>query len=300
MGKNLVCLATILLVLGPAASAPASLVAHWKLDEKSGTTAEDSSTKARHATVGGTPNWVAGMVDGALDLDGTTNYLDVNAEIVRGICTVALWLKPRNLPYSTGYRAIVHNDQWNSGSLHGHLRATTSLFNFDINGGGGVTSTTVAQSDEWYHLTGTFDTEKAESNLYVNGVLEATSPGLSTALYVGPLNWGAWTDNQRFFNGVMDDIRVYSRPLTAGQVQDLANGIPPTFFKAEKPNPEDGATAVVNPLLMWTKGETAMCHNVYFGTTPELTEADLKASRQPLEIYYHAAMGTSGSIRTVT
>jgi hypothetical protein len=295
MGKNLIGLVTILLVLGPAASAPASLVAHWKLDEKSGTTARDSSTNARHATVGGTPNWVAGMVDGALDWDGTTNYLDVNAEIVRGTCTVALWLKPRDLPYATDYRAIVHNDQWDAGSLHGHLRATTSLFNFDINPGGGVTSTTVAQSEEWYHLTATFDTAKAESNLYVNGTLEATSTGLSTALYVGPLNWGAWTSNQRFFNGVMDDIRVYSRALTAGQVQDLANGIPPTFLKAEKPDPADGATAVINPLLMWTKGETAMFHDVYFGTTPELTEADLKASRQFFALYYHAAGLVAGT-----
>ncbi len=62
----------------------------------------------------------------------------------------------------------------------------------------------------------------------------------------------------------------------------------PPILKATGPNPPDGAAGVSLPLLQWTKGETAVLHDVYFGTSPELTAENLVASRQPLPMYYHA------------
>ena len=58
---------------------------------------------------------------------------------------------------------------------------------------------------------------------------------------------------------------------------------------AKNPDPADGALSVTAPLLRWTKGDTALFHNVYLGTTPDLTAANLVASRQPFEMYYHVA-----------
>ncbi len=59
-------------------------------------------------------------------------------------------------------------------------------------------------------------------------------------------------------------------------------------FKATAPNPVDGAVITV-PLFQWTKGDTAVQHKVYLGTSPDLTEADLKAG--PISaasaMYYH-------------
>ena len=45
-------------------------------------------------------------------------------------------------------------------------------------------------------------------------------------------------------------------------------------LKATNPDPANGAVGVSTPLLRWTRGDTAMFHNVYLGTTPELTDAD--------------------------
>jgi regulation of enolase protein 1 (concanavalin A-like superfamily) len=53
------------------------------------------------------------------------------------------------------------------------------------------------------------------------------------------------------------------------------------------PNPANGATGVTMALMSWTKGDGAIFHNVYFGTTPELTEANLVAKNQPFAMYYH-------------
>jgi len=128
------CFACLFLLAGPAS---ADLVLHWALDDGAGNVAADSSGNGRDGEVVGTPNWVVGQIKGALDLDGSSNYIDYNEEIVSGTCSIALWLTSRDLPYSTDYRAILHDDVWGGGSVHGHLRSGTSLFNFDINGGGG-------------------------------------------------------------------------------------------------------------------------------------------------------------------
>jgi hypothetical protein len=59
--------------------------------------------------------------------------------------------------------------------------------------------------------------------------------------------------------------------------------------KAKNPDPADGAVGVTAPLLQWTKGDAAVFHDVYLGTTPELTEADRVAEHQGFELYYHGS-----------
>jgi len=90
-----------------------------------------------------------------------------------------------------------------------------------------------------------------------------------------------------WFQGQVDDVRIYSRELSASQIKEMFNGTPPTFLKAEKPIPADGAVGVNMPLLQWTKGDTALFHNVYLGTTPSLTEANLVGPRQLVAMLYY-------------
>jgi len=59
------------------------------------------------------------------------------------------------------------------------------------------------------------------------------------------------------------------------------------WVKAWQPDPADGAVGVVLPLFQWTGGDTAVLHDVYMGTSPELTEGDLVAPRHPMLLYYH-------------
>jgi len=53
-----------------ASLATADLVGHWKLDETSGEIAEDSSGVGNEGTFTGDPQWVTGILDGAIELDG--------------------------------------------------------------------------------------------------------------------------------------------------------------------------------------------------------------------------------------
>ncbi len=64
---------------------------------------------------------------------------------------------------------------------------------------------------------------------------------------------------------------------------------------AYAPTPADGEIGVAMPLLKWTKGDDAIAHNVYLGTTPDLTEADRVATKLSLPLYYHTKGLTPGA-----
>ena len=59
-----------LVLVGMANAADSDLVAHWKFDDDSGTTAIDSSGNGNDGTFMGDPQWASGKLGGALDFDG--------------------------------------------------------------------------------------------------------------------------------------------------------------------------------------------------------------------------------------
>ncbi len=71
--------------------------------------------------------------------------------------------------------------------------------------------------------------------------------------------------------------------LTAAEIKAMA----PPKLKAREPNPADGALSVSMPLLQWSKGNTALFHDVYLGTTPELTAANLVGPHQLMTMLYY-------------
>ena len=56
---------------------------------------------------------------------------------------------------------------------------------------------------------------------------------------------------------------------------------------ASDPKPADGEIGVTIPLFRWTAGDTALFHDVYLGTDPNLGPDDLVQSRLPMTLYYH-------------
>lgn len=76
-------------------------------------------------------------------------------------------------------------------------------------------------------------------------------------------------------------IAALAGPIVPWTVRSAAAGL-----KASEPRPEDGAVGVELPLLTWKPGETAVFHNLYFGTKADLMEADLVAVRQPFSMHY--------------
>ncbi len=69
---------------------------------------------------------------------------------------------------------------------------------------------------------------------------------------------------------------------------------PEPLFKAQNPDPANGAVDVTSPLFQWTAGVGAVTHEVYFGTNPTPGAAEL-AGMQPFTMYFHVAGLTPGT-----
>ncbi|MHC4168510.1 MAG: hypothetical protein ACYSWQ_16280 [Planctomycetota bacterium] len=76
MCRELICLIVSVTALLAAGTASADLVGHWRFDEGSGTTAFDSSGNGNDGTLNGGPNWVVGYLGGALEFDGSDDWVD--------------------------------------------------------------------------------------------------------------------------------------------------------------------------------------------------------------------------------
>jgi hypothetical protein len=130
-----------------------------------------------------------------------------------------------------------------------------------------IWSTVAPEIGEWQHVAGTSDGSYAK--VFINGEVVGEGPsGFSPDSAVEAnvtLGFGEDRDDyDESFNGVMDEIFIYSRTLSDNQVLGLSNGIVPSFAKADGPSPADGALhSQTWGNLLWTPGDYAATHDVY-------------------------------------
>ena len=225
MFKRTLYLLSCVFVLGLMSNVSAELVAHWKFDDGAGSTATDSVGNAHPGTIGGTANWVAGQVGGALDFDGSTNYVDIGGvqPVISGTFSLAMWIYARDIPTAAGdLRMPLSNDTWADRAIHVHIWPEIAVFRIDTKNGTDISSNTALQADQWYHIAGTLDSA-GESKIYINGVLDNSATGNGREYIIGPANIGAYQESSRFFNGMIDDIRIYNRILSDVEIQEIVN-----------------------------------------------------------------------------
>jgi hypothetical protein len=212
---------TIGVTLNVAAASP-NLVGAWGFDETSGTTAADASGQSNTGTINGPTRTAAGKFGGALSFDGINDWVTVpdanTLDLTTGM-TLEAWVSP----VATGslWRTVLLKEQPNSliyalYAADGTGRPASHVFTTsDV----GLTGTSATPLNTWTHLATTYD--RTTLRLYVNGTQVATralaaSIKTSTgALRIG--GNGTWSDE--WFSGLIDEVRVYNRALTATEIQ---------------------------------------------------------------------------------
>jgi hypothetical protein len=226
----------------------AELVARWLFDEGSGTSYADSSGKGWHARPTNPVTWSSevpstGFANPAcVDFDGVTGYVTTPFQGIGGAeaRTVAFWVKSA----ATNDHGIVG---WGSSDANGtkwHIRLNASGANGPLGAirtetqGDYTIGSTFIADDQWHHVACVYPGggELGTVLHYIDGILEipggnnASTQAVNTSLVSDPVIIGRrrQTTNQLYFQGRVDDVRIYDRELNAREVADLTGATPTT------------------------------------------------------------------------
>jgi hypothetical protein len=294
MAKKLIYLASIIAVLTMAGGARAGLIGYWAFDDGSGTRAQDGSPNKNHGTLMGNPQWVPGKVGMALKFDGVDDWVEVPHAAVLTVnkeVTVAAWINTSRYTGGPGggeWQAILAKS--NDPRSYSFYTYTDGTLHFSTTSGGayvGSNSTGIVPLNEWVHVAAMV--VGGTHRYYINGQPAGEGGGgivLPGSADTASVMIGVTHEGSNEFLGMIDEVRIYNRALTPNQVLDLFNGIAPAWLEAQEPNPADGKTGVTMGLLTWTAGDTAVYHDVYFGTNPTLGAAEFKVRTGYLFYWY--------------
>ena len=270
MCKRRICLAFLVLLFSWSGNCSADLIAHLGFDEGSGDVAHDTSGNGHDGTLNGGPQWVAGRIGGALDFDGTDDYVEI-ARVVQDDFTLAAWIKTDTPGINLGAQGYQGSGLiWSDigGVANDFILAVlgTKLSFFCGNPDTSVNSDRDITTGEWVHVAATRSAQDRKIAIYIDGEHENTIDHANT----GPLNAietiaiGGNVLDSRYYTGLIDDVRLYDHVLLPGEILGAMAGQVWPF--ALGPSPEDGAILEgtwVN--LSWSAGGFAASHDVYLG-----------------------------------
>lgn len=224
------CLATM--VTANAADINSGLISHWSFDDNT----NDASASANNLTATGT-TYVEGKFGKALSFNGTASSF-ANAAVALPECkdfTVSTWVKvnsfttdgPKNWDLNTifatvgGYDpSVVHfmfKDDGSKTAAHSQLAVAPIPDK--------LSSGSIAYG-EWHLITCVIDSNAKTQTYYLDGEAEDPIDITPIAIKPGKLKFGLWDDSkslQRFFDGAIDDVRIYNRALSADDVKALVD-----------------------------------------------------------------------------
>jgi prepilin-type N-terminal cleavage/methylation domain-containing protein len=206
--------------LTPATRGDDGLVGYWKFDEEAGATAADASGNGNTGTwSGGASHWTAGKVGGA-GIFGTNNSVSAGTtNIPSGSAprTITAWIYPTSDSNGNDIVNIGPTTQYQRFCLS---RGTTNNIyfcgqNYDVAG------TLTMPNNAWSHTAVTFD--GTNIRLYVNGVLDSVTDKNLLNTTVDRVNIGSYSGAAEWFPGLIDDVRIYKRALSAAEILALYN-----------------------------------------------------------------------------
>jgi fibronectin type 3 domain-containing protein len=246
-------------------TASAGLNGAWAFDESSGTTAADQSGKGNNGTVSGATFVTGGKFNNALTFNGTSGMVTVadsaTLDLTTGM-TIEGWVRPS---VTGGWRTafvkeqpgnLVYGVYANNGSNHPAAEVYVNGATRSVEGSSALPTLT------WSHLAATYD--GATLRLYVNGT-QAAQLAVSGSILTSnsPVRIGGNGIWPEFFNGMIDEVRIYNRALTASEIQnDMLRSITPD----------------VTPPTITARTPTPGAAGVNAGTSPTVTFSEFMSS----------------------
>lgn len=202
------------------ASLDAGLIGYWKMDETSGLVANDFSGLDNDGTVSGAV-WQSGYLGNALRFDGVNDSVqvpyDASMAVSNGL-TVAAWVRSDTSTWNASASLMSKRLAYILSPTAGSKEIVFMLYS-----GGSWNSLAYTPSidiTQWHHYAGSYD--GTAMTLYIDGQPVASQPASITINPdTGPLYIGRDDGLPRYFDGSMDDVRLYDRGLGVTEMQEL-------------------------------------------------------------------------------
>ncbi len=211
-----------------------NLIAHWDMDEGSGIVAYDQTQNGHNAFLTVSPNWTKGISGNALDFDSKdeefVSVFDHNDFSFTGESpfSFSFWMRAEGLSTMGIVTKTTSNSyEWavlvmNDGKIR--FLCMTDPINYIA-----MDSSSVISSNLWYHIATTYNGNGTYSGfkIFIDGV-DRSNSGIEEGIYLGMsntaanVNIGRYNDSN-FFNGKLDEIRIYSKELNSSEIQNIIN-----------------------------------------------------------------------------
>ena len=228
------------------------LIAHWTMDDISGTSVPDKTGNGHTGTLTNGPIVVKGKLKNGVFFDGDDQYADFGSFTEIDAFSVSLWGKRR-----AGADALVTYDVvFGYNADYAGVAIKTSTFAFSVFNEGGseiaawqAGETTWQPDDEWHHIVYMQDGSGAGSNVnvYFDGEELGSKSVNAAAFNTFRLGQLATVVAGRAFGGIFDDVRIYNRELTSSEVLGIMGDRPATINKT--PQGANNALSFGNSLV---------------------------------------------------
>ncbi|MHC4494505.1 MAG: LamG-like jellyroll fold domain-containing protein [Planctomycetota bacterium] len=275
MSRKLTCVIAFALILalvqpGIGADTESNLVGWWRLNDGSGNNAIDSSGNNLHGELVNDPVWVPGVQGTALQFIAGNHVAVPGYEGILGTQsrTSAAWINVNKTSASIiTWGPSGSGTKWIMRTHNGPASIRLEC------GRGNTYGTTDLVDGEWHHVAAVLiddgSPDVSEILLYVDGALDPIMAGgtpnqMDTASGVEFRIAYDLNNTGRDFDGMIDDVRIYDRALSADDIQALMDDPGGTVTQALGPNPADDA--IIDSTwynLTWKAGDVAASHQVY-------------------------------------
>lgn len=203
---------------------PVDYAGYWPLDAASGANAADASGNGNNGAVTGASWSASGEVNGCLTFNGVNSSVQITNPVCNDF-SIAFWVKTTQTAGS---------GQWYNGAglVDGDSSGVANDFGTALVGGKfafgvGNPDMTIASAraindGQWHFCVATRQQTTGAINIYVDGSWqESGSPGRNTLNASARLLFGAIASGGGYFNGSLDDIKIFRRVLGSNEVAAL-------------------------------------------------------------------------------
>jgi hypothetical protein len=215
----------------PLPAPSAGLIAFYPLDEKTGQTVTDCAGGALDGVViAPTPAWTGGRNAGGLRLSTSAGCVQLGTAPTAtvldftGSFSVTAWINVTTFPGPTaGYIAGKTKDPdlggWRIATGNNAVDGTVALAT-NVR----LTVSAPLSGNTWAHVA-LVVIAGGSMELYIDGTMRATKPGVPSVIKADPAataRLGCRSDGTQAFDGIVDDVRIFSRALTPAEVAAVA------------------------------------------------------------------------------